>query len=816
MPSLRFASAVLLFLPVSALAVEPFDQAARGAPSADAAPDFVLDLPVSVDGQYRRDLAVGVSMEGRVWFQSGALRDLLATLAQDGFVEEIALLDDESLVSAAALLERGLAVTYDPASLSVDIELPPAMRRTQRIAVRPFSDAPSDGQLEPADIAVGFVLDLRPRYVHEGPNEGLAPLEGRLDAVANLGGFGGWNLIASADLLEGAKHPAVVTDAAIFKDDFERAVRFLAGTLRPVSPSRLQTSPDLVGVGVFRDYAAIQPFANLRPNGATSFTLERESLVTVEVNGGAVLTERLPAGSYDLSDLPLITGGNDVRVLIEDGLARREVAVLGAYVDVDLLAQGRSRFALAAGGLRRRGGAFPETSGETVLVAQYDRGLTSQLTLGAAGLAVDEDWQVSARAALGTPIGVFAVEGALQDRAARAGAAQARYSWQSNPTAPTSHRIDAQFGIAEAGFGPLAQLSFGPVRSEPRRVDANLLYTLRSGAWNFTAAGQWSERGKVETAAASLGVSVALREVTFGLTARYEQVSDPVFGSSHEEAVLFSVSQRLGDRLRGRVTYDSDERTTQAQILRIGQQGVGEWSGRLLATDDSVSESVDAAVSLITNRAELGLEHRSSRRRGFVSSETSGRVAVGVGIADGRVAAGRPFGAGFAVIDLHESLKGRELTVVRPGGEVAARTGRLGPALHPLRVAYRTETMMLEVEELPVGYDMGPPEVEAFPGAVAGYVYTVGSGASATVMGTLVGADGEPVALAIGALVARDGSGDPAAFFTNRTGRFVAEGLRPGQYDVTLAPEGRVVAVIEVEEGEEGLVRLGELRLAEE
>ena len=110
-------------------------------------------------------------------------------------------------------------------------------------------------------------------------------------------------------------------DVTLTHDDFSRSLRYSFGDIRP-TVSQFQGGARLFGFNLERNYSEINPFKNLRPSGRSGFTLERPSTVSFEVNGAIVDTADLEPGTYSISDFPLASGANDVRVLIDDGTSR--------------------------------------------------------------------------------------------------------------------------------------------------------------------------------------------------------------------------------------------------------------------------------------------------------------------------------------------------------------------------------------------------------------------------------------------------------------------------------------------------------------
>lgn len=140
----------------------------------------------------------------------------------------------------------------------------------------------------------------------------------------------------------------------------------------------------------------------------------------------------------------------------------------------------------------------------------------------------------------------------------------------------------------------------------------------------------------------------------------------------------------------------------------------------------------------------------------------------------------------------------------------SARTGALGPALVPLDRGYSLNSVEVGVEGAPPGYDIGAGRIDILPGAASGYRMTIGSAASNTVIGILVDAEGKGLAFLAGNLTPLAGKdATEAQFFTNRTGRLVAQHVAPGRYAIT--PFGQTVPIGEVVVPEDatGTVNIG-------
>jgi len=94
----------------------------------------------------------------------------------------------------------------------------------------------------------------------------------------------------------------------------------------------------------------------------------------------------------------------------------------------------------------------------------------------------------------------------------------------------------------------------------------------------------------------------------------------------------------------------------------------------------------------------------------------------------------------------------------------------------------------------------------------AGYALEVGSSHSVSAFGTLMGTDGQPVALLTGTAHPDGAKGHEIAIFTNAAGRFGAEGLAPGRWIIELADDNVPIRyAIDIPAGTTGLFKAGTL-----
>jgi outer membrane usher protein len=124
-----------------------------------------------------------------------------------------------------------------------------------------------------------------------------------------------------------------------------------------------------------------------------------------------------------------------------------------------------------------------------------------------------------------------------------------------------------------------------------------------------------------------------------------------------------------------------------------------------------------------------------------------------------------------------------------------------------LGTPYTDSEVLINVTDAPIGYDWGPGGYKHVQGSRAAALITVGSDASYTVLGYFVDQESKGISLLQGTATLGD---TVYSIFTNKVGRFVIEGARPGIYDIHLGP---FKGSVNIESPDSNLVQVGKIIL---
>ena len=128
----------------------------------------------------------------------------------------------------------------------------------------------------------------------------------------------------------------------------DQSLRLEIGDVDPLGTS-LQRATDLLGVSLEKSESKLNPGANIHPLGQSSFRIDRASDVDVLVNGAVLQRLHLPPGNYNVRDLPLTTGSNEVQLEISNDTGEKQILSFKTFFDSKLLAQGKSEWGVSAG-----------------------------------------------------------------------------------------------------------------------------------------------------------------------------------------------------------------------------------------------------------------------------------------------------------------------------------------------------------------------------------------------------------------------------------------------------------------------------------
>ncbi|MEM9027308.1 MAG: hypothetical protein AAGC70_02965 [Pseudomonadota bacterium] len=252
---------------------------------------------------------------------------------------------------------------------------------------------------------------------------------------------------------------------------------------------------------------------------------------------------------------------------------------------------------------------------------------------------------------------------------------------------------------------------------------------------------------------------------------------------------------------------------SRTQVSKFGRNTVGNFGGNVAL--ETADDDVTVTGHVVYNAKRFFASAESEyvvpdlyNTEAYHSARS--RLSSGFAFADGCFAMGRPVTDSFGIVDRHPPLGKAKIKVNEGRHGTTAIADAWGAALVPDLSRYRTNNMKWRAKGAPAGYDLGSVSKDVVPAYKSGIGIQVGSDASLTALGVVQSPDGKPPSLVAGTLVAADGSEVVSPkVFTNKTGRFVAQRLKPGKYRIEFASEPKSTIAFEVALTEDRFVDLG-------
>jgi outer membrane usher protein len=785
-----------------------------------------IALPTTLDG---RDIGiVDAQIRGDdVWLSREVLMRLLKEILQPALQASLAATEPAGTwISTDSLKALGMEALYSPQSITLELKVPLDLRRTRVLRV--------DGRgIADADHPPGNILTPEPwsliantRWVATQTSTDSGTLTtGRvyLDGAQRLGP---WVLEAAGSVpLSAASGDRTRDLTRLLRDWPAQAVRLSLGDLstgaRPGLPAVA-----LGGLQLSRRFS-LNPSLNPQSQPGDKLALPAGAAVDVRSNGFVTRTLQLPPGVYELKDIPVFTGANEVELLIVEPGGRTSVRRFDYFFDAALLAPGLSEFEFALGQpSQAASGGLRYAAGQPVANLGGRWGLLPGTTLGAAAQA--------RRSATGL-VRVLQAEGLWATRWGTAllyatsnrhpgfggRSASLQWRWQSATQwgaapGPWSWAVVAQTTRSSQGYAALQS----DTASEASRDSGFRVSALVPGGLSATLSASFRNSGRATDSARVLGLS--LRQTINRQWSLEGTLGGQRGGTGVSRFFTLGLrysAERQADGTTGRASaaYQSQESRLQLNTEATGTATVlgADAPWRLLAgtaRSDSGNET-SLRAAMLSSRADVSAQLTDARAgSGGKSRLAEATLASTLLVSPGGWAVTRPVSDSAALIVPLPGYENLVMYVDPMLDRSAASSDRFGaPVLTDLN-AYTPREIQLDVANLPPGRSLGVDRPLLQPGYRSVTVVPLGSNANVQLSGALMTAQGQPAAL-VALRLTPVGLGEAVDLFTSRRGRFTSPPLPPGRYMLVIPGDAKPLKQLQIDEGQAGLLDLGTLTM---
>ncbi|WP_234710594.1 fimbria/pilus outer membrane usher protein [Sinorhizobium arboris] len=492
-----------------------------------------------------------------------------------------------------------------------------------------------------------------------------------------------------------------------------RAGDVITGGLSWTRPTRLG------GVQIQRNFG-LRPDLVTMPLPELAGSAAVPSTVDVYVNNARRVSEQVPAGPFQITDLPVVTGSGTARIVVRDALGRETTSETPFFASSNLLASGLWDFSAEVGFARRFYGVESnDYDGRLMTSGTIRYGLTDWLTFeghaeGGGGLV-----NGGAGTVFGIgPYGVGSIAAATSSYDGQTGFQVAGSLelelWQDVHLFARTQRTFGDYNdiagvTAESFHGSLPEdvvISAAP----PRALDQVSLSTplkFDPSTLNFsythleTAAGDRSEL-------LAFSLNRPIGKASLYATAFTDLKEKNSFG------VFAGLSIPIGDSVYAStgVSSDSDGTSVTADLVRSETAEIGSVGWRLRDTDGSVTNRA-AAASYRSRfaRFEAGVEQHNDQYR------ATGQVDGAIVFAGRDAFLSNRVDDAFAVVDT-----GVPDVEVQYENRPAGRTNRRGKLLVPDLRSYESNQITIDPTNLPLDATVGATREVTVPADRSGTV----------------------------------------------------------------------------------------------
>lgn len=776
-----------------------------------------MALPVNLDGRELGTLDAQVS-GSTVRLARAPLAQALQAVLRPELHAQLASTQEGPWVGTDDLARLGLKAIYSAERIAVDLEVPLAQRARRRLRLGsqalPEGERTADEVLHPEPMSA--VLNLRWIESRDG-----SARRARL-YTEGAARWHEWVLEGQGSLpLDGSGGGFTRGDTRLVRDWPGAAVRLVAGDVATRAIGMLGTQA-LGGVRVSRQFA-LDPALGTQSLPAQGVGLPAGGSVDVVVNGFVVRTLRLGPGVYDLRDIPVFNGANDVVVRIVEPGGRVTEQRLAYFFDAGLLAPGLQDWDVSLGQPLQAGtGPRGYASGMPVVSAWWRRGWTATLT-GGLGL----QWQrrpngdalvLQQEGAWASPLGTWGgwlAQSRHSFGQGQAAAVQWRWSTRARPDATLGASLVAQAQRRDARFAAVEATRPGGAATD-LGLRGGLVW---GGGWGATLG--WAKRAQAGQPTAGQISATMRRRLDRHWGIEFGATRDRVTGTLVFAQLRYSgEADPAGGAVQGALAWQSEQQRWQAdwQATGVGTLAGGDAPWRVAASRADARDATESRVAgeVRTGRGEWTWSTTllTSSLGGSTLNEFSYAGSLVVTREGLRV--GAPVNDSAALLVARPGLQGLKLLVDPQRSAAAATSDWFGAPVLPDLVAYTPREIQLDVENLPPGRSLGVDRPLLMPAYRSVILVPVGSDANSQLTGRVTLADGQPVALAALQIWPMEGERTPVDVFTTRKGGFTTPPLRPGRYQLRKPGEATALAQYVIAPDHAGMMDVGTVVLKED
>ncbi|MEZ9595865.1 fimbria/pilus outer membrane usher protein [Shewanella sp. 10N.261.52.F9] len=775
-----------------------------------------FSLPLEIEGREIGTIPVNLNGTEVESVSFNSLKSLLGRRITDEIWRSLSIPNenDKQMVALSLLAEKGLDVTFNSSTLTLDLKISPEAFGQYDVD---FSDQ-FNSFVPSKSGSFSWLNSIN--FTH---TESWEPKTSSRFSTAdwlaqmNFGGANGLN-VTLANHLEASDNDTNLLrgEWTAFYDRPSAPFRVAMGDVESgASASGHLSSTSLGGFSIKSDYAQLQPDRVIGPNNNQELILKESAEVEITVNGQIIFSGRQEAGRFNLNNLPMTNGANDIIVNVTYLSGKTERFVFSQFYNNKLLNEDMLDFGLTAGApsIYAENGVEYLDTWTVIGFAEY--GVSSWLTLGINGAVAQYGQILGATATFGSSWGNLSSRLSFSNLEDTGIGNVVSFTFESTVAGNSNNapnlRLSADFSDSFTSTPWDKEI----LATSYERYLANYVWVINN-AWDTTISGSYyKDTHDVEQSNMSMTMNWRLGDWTLGSGVNYND--NNTYENADIEYFITLDWRRSNTQNKPNLAanYHSVNNYARLEASKTSNDRVGSFGYRAKAEYEDGRDSQNAQFDYTANRLRVEVEVERNNSNTNANSEASYSASIrgntAIGLVDGQVGWGRAQDGPFIISKLHPSLSQQQvmLGIDQKHDYEASGTSMIG-ALLSLDVPYIDNVIDLNVPDAPIGYDWGESRLTVSPGATTGHFFMIGSNSSYTAKGILKASNGEPISYLQGTI---SGEGISLPFFTNKSGRFYIQGIGPGEYVITISSDNFKPSTLVIDQVDSHLIELGTLNI---
>lgn len=738
---------------------------------------------------------------------------LESEIVYDSFIDVITpILKSDYLNSWKGLVRQGririkdlqgpLKAEFDLNKLEVKLSIPVKLRQSQGVYLGYKTRKNQRAKvIAPAPLSGYFNFFLSKPY--SSVAQEVTPLNGTLESYVNA------NDVVLEDTrlyTEFSEHLWRRQGTRLVWDTPANLVRYSVGDLKyPVVG--FQTATNMGGLSITKNYD-LNPYINTTAQSRTSFVLDQPSTVEIYVNGQLVRTLDLKSGQYDVTDLPLTYGFNDVELVIKSKFGKVERLRFPYVQSSELLRKDLQKFTFNLGYSSTANQTdFDYDNGNPLFSGFHRLGLMDNLTAGLSLQTSSRQSLLGLESIWGASTGIisFDVGSSYVSDFSRDQAVRMRFkSW--NDPAPGFR--DWGFGTEHYGrrFASLGQ-------TNPDNATASISDVFISPKFfqtfytTFGASRRLVRSGTPNVDTYSFRGFKSLSPLSF-LSTDVSYSEDTADNKEWKVGITFSWHDS-GAGWHQNLSYEKFDNTKRYDIQKNWQRStVG------LAIEDRDSAEQGGVRGFYGGqRFNIGADYQAVRNKQTDIRHQSGDINFGTAYAwtsNGGSALMAPIYDSFAIFELGAGLEDKYVDVGHMGEKSEFSSDWMGNLPISSLASYRERPLYLDAGDHDGIIELNEHEFSLQPTYRSGLYKNLFLYSTSIVRGRIIDQAGNVVSLKYAEIQSLT-SNSKSTFFTNRHGEFEIEHILGGTYQIVFLTSDLKSQKIVIPEGKNGFIELGDI-----